>query len=166
MKITEELINNNNGLENKLVIVADTREQAPYMFKSNTVTTIHNVLPVGDYSVAGYEYDVAVERKSLNDFIHSITHARDRFFREIEKMAKFESACVVVEASIDDILGRKYRSEVHPKAVLGTVMSIIVDYAVPVFFCGGRTTAKLFVELYLTRWKLVKNRRMQNDGNC
>ena len=146
-------MNNNNKLKDKLVIVADTREQAPYIFNSEYVTTLHRAIPAGDYSIAGFEYEVSVERKSLDDFAHSISKERKRFFKMLQKLSKYDTACVVVEASINDVLNHKYRSGTHPNSVLGSAMSIMIDYGIPVFFCEGRTTARMFVELYLTHWK-------------
>jgi len=157
-------MNVNNKQKDKLVIVADTREQAPYIFNSENVTTLHRAIPAGDYSIAGFEYEVSVERKSLDDFAHSVSRERKRFFKMLEKLSKFDSACVVVEASINDVLDHKYRSGTHPNAVLGSAMSITVDYKIPVFFCGGRTTAKMFVELYLSRWKQKIERGMGHES--
>ena len=50
-------------------IIIDTREQAPFTFRHERMgaTTEPGTLAVGDYSLAGLEDRVAVERKSLPD---------------------------------------------------------------------------------------------------
>ena len=60
-------------------IVIDTREQEPYSFDSRLVAAVRRALPAGDYSVEGMEERVAVERKSLDDFVSTVIHARRRF---------------------------------------------------------------------------------------
>ncbi len=68
------------------MITVDSREQHPYDFQGITaagrpveVTTITAGLKSGDYSIAGYEDAVAVERKSLSDLYGTLTSGRDRF---------------------------------------------------------------------------------------
>ena len=43
----------------------------------------------------------------------------------------------------------RYRGDAHPNAVLGSALSIILDYRVPVFFCSNRQAACQFVQAYL-----------------
>ena len=129
-----------------VVIAIDTREQKPYGFDASRVTTVRRALPAGDYSLAGHESAVAVERKTLEDFVSTAIHARERFARELRMLATYDFACVVVEASMEDVLAHRYRSGADPRSVFGAVLSIVVDHRVPVFFCGDRQVACRFVE--------------------
>ena len=54
-----------------MLIVVDTREQTPFEFRHEKyeTTTKQGTLSVGDYSLAGLEDKVAVERKSLPDLV-------------------------------------------------------------------------------------------------
>ncbi len=52
-------------------IVIDSREQQPYTFACEVVKA---KLDAGDYSVVGFEQRVAVERKSLRDFVGTVIH--------------------------------------------------------------------------------------------
>ncbi len=129
-----------------VVIAIDTREQEPYGFDASRVTTVRKALPAGDYSLAGRETEVAVERKSLEDFVATAVHARERFARELRRLAAYDFACVVVEASMEDVLAHRYRSGADPRSVFGAALSIVVDHRVPVFFCSDRQIACRFVE--------------------
>ena len=126
----------------RTVVVVDTREQEPYTFDPARVEVIRRALPAGDYSLLGLENSVAVERKSIEDFVGTVIRGRERFARELARLRECEFACVVVECSLTDILSGRYRSDAH---------SIIVDYGVPVFFCGSRQAARLFVEQLLLK---------------
>ena len=138
--------------EGGIVVVVDTREQEPYAFDPARIATVRRALPAGDYSLDGYEASVAAERKSLEDYVASVVSARARFGRELRALAEYDLACVVVEATLDDVLAHRYRSGAHPTAVLGATLSIIVDHGVPVFFCGDRQLACRFVEGLLCRY--------------
>jgi DNA excision repair protein ERCC-4 len=132
-------------------VVADSREQEPYGFDARRVRVIRRALPAGDYSIEGLETAVAIERKSLSDFVSTVVHNRARFYRELSRLGGYRAAAIVVEATLMEILGGQYRSGVHPNALLGTVAAITVDFGIPVFFCSNRQAAARFVEAYLVR---------------
>ena len=136
----------------KVVVVVDTREQEPYAFDPSRVTVVRRALPVGDYSIAGYEGTVAAERKSLEDYVATVVGARARFARELRALREFDLGCVVVEGTLEDVLAHRYRSGAHPRAVFGATLSIVVDHGVPVYFCGDRQLACRFVEGLLCRY--------------
>ena len=135
----------------RIRVVVDTREQEPYHFDPERVTATRRALTAGDYSLEGWEDRVAVERKTLEDLVGTVIRSRKRFHRELERLAGFRAACIVVEANLSDILAERYRSGAHPNAVLGAVLSIVVDFDIPVFFCSDRQSARRFVEGYLRR---------------
>ncbi|MCL5103675.1 MAG: hypothetical protein M1133_06115 [Armatimonadetes bacterium] len=135
-----------------VTVIVDTREQEPYSFPSRLFVVERRALPAGDYSLAGLERVVAVERKTAEDFVHTIIRDRDRFRKELLKLAEYDRACVVVEAGLDDLLSGVYRSGAHPSSVVGAALSIIIDYDVPVYFCSDRQCARRFVEEYLLRY--------------
>jgi len=134
-----------------LVLVVDTREQEPYGFTADEAAVVRKALPAGDYSVAGLEREVAVERKSLEDFVSTVIRARPRFLREVEALARYAHACVIVEGGLADVLAHRYRSGAHPSAVLGAAVSLCVDHGVPVFFCSDRQSARTFTLSFLRR---------------
>jgi ERCC4-type nuclease len=130
-------------------IVVDTREQQPYAF---ACPTVHRKLDAGDYSVVGHEDAVAVERKSLQDFTHTVIHESNRFNIELRKLAVCDASCVVVEADLDDVLRGRATTQlraVAPASVLGAALHITLRYGVPVFWCGSRQAARAFTEQYL-----------------
>jgi ERCC4-type nuclease len=75
-----------------------------------------------------YHDSVAVERKTLEDFVSTGIRSRKRFTRELRRLCGYDAACVVVQADLRDILGGRYRSEAHPNAVLGALLSIVVNF--------------------------------------
>jgi len=135
----------------KPVIVCDTREQSPWSF-SDAVETVVGTLHTGDYSLLGFEGSVCVERKSLNDWVQTIIHERERFERELARMATFDFRCVIVEGSYADVRDHLYTSQAHPSSVFGLSVCLMVDYGVPVLYCHDRAIASRVAERILRRW--------------
>jgi ERCC4-type nuclease len=133
----------------RATIVIDTREGEPYSFDPRLAGAVRRALAAGDYSLAGLEDQVAVERKTLDDFVSTVVHRRRRFREELRKLSRYRAACVVVEAELLDVLGKRYRSEARPEAVVGATLSILLDYGVPVAFCGNRQAACHFTQAFL-----------------
>lgn len=146
------------------VLIIDTREQAPFNFHDPTVTVTRRALPAGDYTLEGLEDLAVVERKSLDDLVQSLIRNRERFHRELRKLQSIPGACVVVEAGLNDLLSHQYKSGVHPNAVLGAVLAVIVDFRVPVYFCGNRPAACHFTQAYLLK-HLTDKRKVHHDNS-
>jgi ERCC4-type nuclease len=134
-----------------VTFIIDTREQEPLGFNPQLVRPVRRALPAGDYSVEGLETRVAVERKTLDDFVGTVIRARERFYRELRQLSAYPRACVVVEANLEDLFSGRYRGGAHPQALFGTALAITVDFGVPIFFCSSRQIACRFVEGYLLR---------------
>jgi ERCC4-type nuclease len=138
----------------RATIVIDSREQEAYAFDPRLTGAVRRALKAGDYSIAGLEDQVAVERKTLDDFVSTVIHRRRRFREELRKLSQYRAACVVVEAELLDVLAKRYRGEARPAAVVGSTLSILLDYGVPVVFCGNRQAARHFTQAYLlAAWK-------------
>lgn len=113
-------------------ITVDTREQTPYTFASplrvgrHTYTVRHatGTLTSGDYSLAGHEHAVAVERKSLADLYGTLGKGRARFVRELERLAAYTFAAVVVEAELSTVMGSPpTRSRLSPVSVVASIVA-------------------------------------------
>lgn len=135
-------------------IFIDTREQAPYRFtgmqddngRPLIVPLITDVaLASGDYSIAGLEDRVAIERKSLSDWFQSIGRERDRFEREMQRLAEMKFAAVVIEGDWESILLRPPNStQVSPKVASRTIASWSIRYGVHFYPTMNRRHAELW----------------------
>jgi ERCC4-type nuclease len=121
------------------VILVDTREQMPLCF--GALPTRAATLRTGDYSVEGCADTVAIERKSLPDLFSCIGQQRDRFERELERLAALRYGAIVVEATMADVLRGCPSSRIHPASAFGSLMSWSVQGRLPIFFCGNRELA-------------------------
>lgn len=151
-------------------IIIDGREKAPYTFtglradadkqcRPLAVPTQWGYLDAGDYSIAGMESLVAVERKSLEDLYSTLGQHRTRFEAEHERLASLTFAAVVIEADWPKILRRPpERSRLLPKTVFRTAMSWTVRYGVPWIAAGDRRLAEI------TTFELLRKFWQQQDS--
>ncbi len=133
-------------MSQNFTIIIDTREQEGYSF---SCPSVKKKLDAGDYSIEGFEDRVAVERKSLEDFVNTMIRGRKRFYKELRSLQDYEHACVVVEGNLRDLLTGRYHSGAHPNALLASAVAITINFGIPVFFCGDRQSACRFTEEYL-----------------
>jgi ERCC4-type nuclease len=87
-----------------LEITIDSREQTPWAFDSTLVHATRGTVRTGDYCVKG-DKGFSIERKSLNDFLGTISTGWERFQREIyrAKDAGYNMP-IIVEARFSDLL--------------------------------------------------------------
>jgi len=132
------------------VVVVDTREQKPYRFPRS----VTQMLQTGDYSIQGFEDQVTIERKTKQDAYSSLGGGRARFQREMERLADFDYAAVVIETSLPDFLTPPPFSRLNPNSAICTLLAWSVRYGVHVFFAGDRANGNNVARQLLTKYWL------------
>ena len=140
-------------------VVIDSREQCPFRFTEYEVEVVEGTLTAGDYSLAGLESLVAVERKSLPDLVACLGRERPRFERELERLRSFEAAAVVVESPLSDLVAGAYRSALNPKAAYESVVAFMCRYRLPFYFAQDRRGAEHFTYSFLRHFHRTIERR-------
>lgn len=135
--------------------IIDTREQHPLDLEP--LRTVTGTLATGDYSVAGLESIVALERKSLPDLLSCVGCERARFDREVMRLAAFPVRCLIVEATWATVEAGEWRSEVTPQAALGSLLGWVAS-GLPVIMAGdhhraGRYAARILFLAARRRWR-------------
>ena len=145
-----------------MTIVIDSREQRPYTFDNRE--TVVKRLPVGDYSIEGYETQITVERKSLDDFVNTVMNDWKRFDNELHRMRNFSHKAIVVETGIDAVLRGTDEpvSRAHPSAYMAKMFLIQNQFGVSVQFAGSRPAAVWFTEQFL--WHAWKELVSENEN--
>ena len=143
-------------------IIVDTREQLPYF--QGRAWAARGTLKSGDYSLAGYQGRVALERKSLADAYGTFGRGRERFESELTRLAAMDRAALLIEATYrqfldPEILDPCWRSRVRPASVEGSVLAWSHRYGVEVLFAGGRMLSERLVFRWLASWWLEAQER-------
>ena len=145
-------------LPSDLTALIDTREQRPLDLSPLAMEPA--TLDTGDYSLAGLESLVRVERKSLPDLVVCVGPERERFERELVRLRGFPHRLLVVEATWTDIEEHGYRSKTTPASVIGSLLAWMSD-GVPVLMAGDHERAGKFVSRFLftvarRRWRELR----------
>lgn len=80
-----------------MIITIDTREQRPWSFPEG-ITIEVGTLKTGDYAIKG-DTRFAIERKSADDFVGTVSSGWERFRRELNRMeeSNFVAKVIIVE---------------------------------------------------------------------
>lgn len=158
MKNDQTTTCNDHPLISDLIFLIDSREPDPYHFGDDQPVKIEH-LKTGDYSVEGLERQLAIERKTKNDLVQSLVHNWDSRFRDcVSRMRAINKAggyaAIVAECSLGEIVNGDYTSSAEWSAVVGRIVSIIIDFGVMIHFCDDRQVA-----CYMTGRLLENNAR-------
>lgn len=147
-------------------ITIDTREQTPWAFPPELASAHRGTLPQGDYALAG-DQSFAIERKSLDDFVGTVSTGWDRFKRELRRMdnAGFPVKVVVVEGDIaslffapDGTPPAHAHAKLTPQFLAKRLAQLTYDFRVAVLFAGSAPIAAgLAVQILRRREKAIEN---------
>lgn len=115
------------------------------------VPVVRGTLKTGDYSIQGFEDQITVERKSPEDLIKTISHGRERFIRELQRMEALDRAFVIVEAEWGPTLKMcRDFTGFNPRSLDSSILSWQLKYPGvqwiwrPDKFCAAKTCWKIF----------------------
>ena len=141
-----------NKLNSKNTIYVDTREQNWLKFD---IPFEIKTLPFGDYTANNDNCNCYIERKSLSDFISTLSVKNfDRFKNEIEKAHVNNSyLIVIVEEKLSNALSFQYLPHISkkikatPEYIFHNVRQLMQEYSnLQFLFVDGRTEMKKSIE--------------------
>ena len=148
------------GMDNFPTILVDTREQQPYLFKSYPCWIEKTGLKTGDYTIKGFESEVAVERKSKKDLYTSFSAGRRRVENEFQRLSEMKFTALVIEAPWEDIETPPERSRMNPDAIRNTIFSWSQKYNVtPILASDRREAERLTFEFLSWAEKDLRKKR-------
>lgn len=162
------------GLADALpVIVTDTREQTPLVFRR--LPSITATLPTADYGIAGFESLplFGIERKTVADLTACVGPERQRFERELLRLRAYRFKRLLVVGTQADIEAGRYRSTVCPAAVLASLETWEIRFDIPFVFEPNPEAAARRVENWAFRFAveivkesnaLFRGSRIAHDG--
>lgn len=152
----------------KIKLLTDTREHKPLLFSCATEVATLNW---GDYALNFEELSgkVRIERKSLTDFIGTLSGAYDRFSREIERAEKDKGYLVVlIEEKFSNFLSFNYlphisrRTKATPDFIGHRMRELCQKYdSLQFIFADGRREAAVLVMKILQLGSVVKKTDLQ-----
>jgi ERCC4-type nuclease len=99
-------------------------------------------LKVADYLVN----DIAIERKTVSDFISSMLNKR--IFRQLEEIQQYDKKFLIIEGIDEQELYSDDNPEgVHANAIRGFLLSIILKFKVPIIFSKNSEDTAKFINV-------------------
>ncbi|MFH1501159.1 MAG: ERCC4 domain-containing protein [archaeon] len=115
----------------KLKLIADLHEKNSMVISELadlSVDVEFKNLPVADYLIK----DIAIERKTINDFVNSMINKR--LTRQLEEIKQYPKHLLLIEGADHQELYDDSPEGVHGNAIRGFLLSIILEYQVPIIF--------------------------------
>jgi len=107
-------------------------------------------LEVGDFIASDR---VVIERKTVKDFLQSIIDKR--IFEQASKMNKtYEKPIIIIEGE-EDIYSER---NIHPNALRGVIISLAVDFKIPIIFSQSEEETALFIQKLAEREQIEQKR--------
>ena len=162
-----------------MVIVVDSREKknshiiaflvdSGIDFKIDKLDTADYSFELPNYSQLGLDRKFLIEKKnSLDEIIGNFTTNRERFKREFERVSDEQQLHIVIEnATWKKVLNGSYRSKMHPKSLLASILTWSIRYRVPVWFTTPTETGEMIYSLL--KYELMgflKNNEKEKDDD-
>ncbi|EJN59964.1 DEAD/DEAH box helicase [Halogranum rubrum] len=147
--------------EEVVEIVVDQRELdsniARTLSQRDGVHTRLETLAVGDYILSDR---VAVERKSVSDFLDTLTGGDRSMFEQVRDMSRHYSRPVVIVEG-ENLYGER---NVHPNAIRGALASLAVDYGASVLRTEDEGDTADLLEVIASREQTKRKRTVSAHG--
>lgn len=143
-----------------MVYLVDTREQDTPAFReriSHFDQWERHKLDAGDYSAkfllpdsSWFFLPVAIERKyAIDELCMCYCQQRGRFEREFERALEAHSKLylLVEGGSWENVYSGKYRSQMNPKSLVGSILAWLSRYNCQLMFCKKETSGQLIKDI-------------------
>jgi ERCC4-type nuclease len=129
----------------RIKIIVDNREKNSLviseLYSQKDIFLEFKQLPVADFLIR----DIAIERKTVSDFLSSMISKR--LSRQLEEMKQYPKQLLVIEGIDERSLYSDERG-INPNAIRGFLLNIVLEYQVPIIFTKNyEDTASFLVVL-------------------
>jgi len=149
----------------RLKLVVDTREQQPWIFPDEFAQVRRGTLKSGDYALDGDDV-FAIERKSLDDFLGTISSGWERFARELARMSG-QRRIVIVEGTAQQIVsGDHNHSRLSARFIFRRIAELTMA-GVCVLLMGSPVIAAVMAYSILKdRWRELYGDDRRDGRSC
>lgn len=139
-------------------LVVDTREKKYHHLFHDArpdLPIVRRCLPIGDYSVEGYERQIAFELKRLSDLLSFIgVEHNTRTVGKLERMAACRFAALVIQEDEKTLAGTYKYSKLTREHVRGFLLSCQVVYGIHVYHNkNAEALERWILDLAIRTWK-------------
>ena len=172
MKEIENIFSKKQKIESRgenenLSLVADNREKNSLVISElikNNIGVELKHLEIADFLIN----NIAIERKTISDFLNSMINKR--LFSQLENLKQYEKCFLIIEGIEEQELYSEENKGINPNAIRGFLLSIILEFGVQIIFTKiYENTAKFLIVLLkkqnkATEASLNPKRKTKNIG--
>ena len=132
--------------EERVRVVVDQREKNSLVASELMALGVEvefQRLPVADYIIG----KVAIERKTASDFVNSLINKR--LLRQLEELKQSNKQLLIIEGNLKE-------TEFNPGAIRGMLLSIMIDFGIPIIFTENYEETAEFLASLVKRLKRGK----------
>ena len=148
--------------EETVEIVVDQRELdsniARELSTREGITTRLETLAVGDYVLSDR---VAVERKSVSDFLDTLTGSERSVFEQIRDLSRHYARPILIIEGTESLVGTR---DIHPNAIRGALASLAVDFGVSVLRTESEADTRDLLAVVASREQTGNDRSVSVHG--
>lgn len=132
-----------------MILLRSQDDPQPLEFRGYDCVVSTRKLPAGDYSLYGFEGDVAILRRSQKELIAGLTHRRQEFAEALDRMRGCTSAAVVVESPLRDILDGRGLNGLTREQAEQAIIAVSAKYRMPFLYGESRSDAERLIFNFL-----------------
>lgn len=145
-------------------VIKDTREQDGYNFEqvSPCLGMVELALPTGDYTIAGLEDILCIERKGcVEELAMNIGKKRGAFLAEIDRMQPIKHKYLLLEFSMGEVLKfpkqtripqeLRKQTNITGKYIMKFLTELTIYHDIHVIFCGDKFAAFMMINSIFKR---------------
>ncbi|MBD3253035.1 hypothetical protein GF386_04850 [Candidatus Pacearchaeota archaeon] len=111
-------------------IISDIHEKNSLIIselhKSNQIRLEIKPLKIADYLIG----DIAVERKTISDFISSMLNKR--LTQQLKQLISYKKQLLIIEGNLENLFNEE--TKLNPNAIRGFILSILINNQIPIIF--------------------------------
>ena len=98
-------------------------------------------LKIADYLIG----NIAIERKTISDFISSMINGR--LLKQLEELKQFENKLLIVEGLSKQEIYTDENSNINANAIRGFLLSILLKHKIPIIFTKDSEDTAKFIDV-------------------
>lgn len=127
----------------KQKIIVDYREKNSLLYSE--LIGLNLEIEVKELKVADYLVNnIAIERKTVSDFISSLLNKR--LLKQLEEMFQYKNRLLIIEG-VDEQELYPELGGIHPNAIRGFLLSILLKYKTPILFSKNYEDTAKFINI-------------------
>ncbi len=139
---THEIIKKDLLIQKVEVDYREKNSMVPSLLKKLGLDVEFKELKIADYIVK----DIAIERKTISDFINSMINRR--LLKQLEELQQYKNKILIIEGFEEQELYNDNESNgINPNSIRGFILSILLKHKIPIIFTKNQEDTAKYIQV-------------------